>query len=125
DTDEELLLHAGLLMLAGEDEHANKINESRFRMPTKLGLGAQLYKGPELKKQFPQFRSDRAFFDPHGGVLMSSKSLETLASQASAHGARILEEHVTAFRDKSGLEIETTDGETIRAKKLVVTVGTW
>ncbi len=125
ETGQELLVPTGLLMLGGEDEHANKFNESSFKTLTKLGLGAQLYKGPELKKHFPQFRSDRAFFDPHGGVLMASKSLETLASQASAHGVRILEEHVTAFRDKSGLEIETSDGETIRAKKLVVTVGPW
>ena len=65
------------------------------------------------------------FFDPHGGVLLASKSLETFSSQAGARGVRILEKHVTAFRGKSGLEIETSDGETIRAKKLVVTVGPW
>ncbi len=125
ETGQELLVPTGLLMLGGEDEHANKFNESSFKTLTKLGLGAQLYKGPKLKKHFPQFRADRAFFDPHGGVLLASKSLETLASQASARGVRILEKHVTAFRDKSGLEIETSYRETIRARKLVVTVGPW
>ena len=59
ETGQELLVPTGLLMLGGEDEHANKFNESSFRTLTKLGLGAQLYKGPELKKHFPQFRSDR------------------------------------------------------------------
>jgi monomeric sarcosine oxidase len=125
ETGRELLIPAGLLMLEGKDEHANKFNESSFKTLTNLGLGAEVYEGPELKKRFPQFRADRGFFDPHGGALLASKSLETFASQSGARGVRILEKHVTAFRDKSGLEIETSHGETIRARKLVVTVGPW
>ena len=125
ETGQDLLIPTGLLMLEGEDEHANKFNESSFKTLTKLGLGAQLYEGPELKKRFPQFRSERGFFDPHGGAILASKSLETFASQASIRGVKILEKHVIAFRDKSGLEIKTAHGETIRARKLVVTVGPW
>jgi len=125
ETGQQLLIPAGLLMLNGEDEHANKFNESSFKLLSKLGLGAQLYEGSELKKRFPQFRADRGFFDPHGGVLLASKSLETFASQAALRRVRILEKRVARFGDKSGLEIETSDGQTIRAKKLVVTVGPW
>ena len=125
ETGQELLIPAGLLMLEGKDKHANKFNESSFKTLTKLGLGAQVYEGPELKKHFPQFQANMGFFDPHGGVLLASKSLETLASQSGARGAKILEKHVTAFRDKPGLEVETLDGQTIRAKKLVVTAGPW
>jgi N-methyl-L-tryptophan oxidase len=125
ETGQELLIPAGLLMLEGEDEHANKFNESSFKTLTKLGLGARLYEGPELRKHFPQFRAGKAFFDPHGGVLLASKSLETFASLAAAQGVRILEKHVTAIRDESGLELETLDQQTIRAKKLVVTAGPW
>ena len=122
---QELLIPTGLLMLEGEDQHANEFNESSFRTLTGLGLGAKLYEGQELKKRFPQFRARRGFFDPHGGVLLASKSLETMASQARAKGTRILEKQVTAFRDRSGLEIETSEGQTIRAQKLVVAVGPW
>jgi sarcosine oxidase len=125
ETSQELLIPAGLLMLEGEDEHANKFNESSFKTLTKLGLGAEIYEGPELKKHFPQFQANMGFFDPHGGVLLASKSLKTFASQAGAHGVRILEKRVTRIRDKAGVEIETSDGETIRARKLVVTVGPW
>jgi monomeric sarcosine oxidase len=125
ETGQELLASSGLLMLEGEDENANKFNESSFKTLTKLGLGSQIYDGPELKKRFPQFRGDRGFFDPHGGVLLASKSLESFASQARARGVRILEKRVTAVRDKSGLEIETLAGETIRTRKLVVTMGPW
>jgi len=124
-TGQELLIPAGLLMLEGEDEHANKFNESSFKTLTKLGLGAQDYERRDLKRHYSQFQADRGFFDPHGGVLLASKSLKSFASQAAAHGVRILEKHVIGFRDKSRLEIETSDGEIIRAKKLVVTTGPW
>src|SRR5712691_1377637 len=122
ETGQELLIPAGLLMLEGEDEHANKFNESSFKTLTKLWLGAEVYEGPELKKRFPQFQANRGFSDPHGGVLLASKSLKIFASQS---GVSILEKHVTTFRDKSGIEIETSHGERIRARKLVVTVGPW
>jgi len=125
ETSQELLIPAGLLMLEGDDEHANRFNESSFRMLTKLELGAHIYDGPELKKRFPQFQAGRAFFDPHGRVLLAAKSLETFASEAGRRGVKILEKLVTKVRDKSGLEIETAEGQTIRAKKLVVTVGPW
>ncbi len=125
ETGQELLTPAGLLMLEGEDENANKFNESSFETLTKLGLGAKIYEEPELKKRFPQFQADRAFFDPHGGIILASKSLETFASRAGARGVRILEKQVTAVRNKSGLEIETSEGQTIRARKLVVMVGPW
>lgn len=125
ETSEQLLTPAGLLMLNGEDELANKFNESSFKTLNNLGLGAQLYDGPELKKHFPQFQAERAFFDPHGGVLLASKSLETFAFEAGNHGVKILEKHVTKFRDNSGLEIQTAEGKTFRARKLVVTVGPW
>ncbi len=125
ETGQELLIPTGLLMLDGEDEHANKFNEASFKTLTKLGLGAQTYEELELKKQFPQFRAGLGFFDPHGGVLLASKALETFGSQAKARGVRVLERRVTAFRDKTGIEIETSDGQTIRSKKIVLTVGPW
>src|SRR5438552_6448125 len=125
ETSQELLIPAGLLMLEGDDEHANRFNESSFRMLTKLELGAHIYNGPELKKRFPQFQAGRAFFDPHGGVLLAAKSLENFASEAGRRGVKILEKHVTKVQDKSGIEIESAEGQTIRAKKLIVKVGPW
>jgi monomeric sarcosine oxidase len=125
ETGQQLLIPSGLLMLNGEDEHANKFNESSFKTLNKLALDAQFYDGPELEKHFPQFQAGSAFFDPHGGVLLASKSLQTFTSEAGRKGVRILRKRVTKIRDESGLEIETSDGQTIRTKKLVVTVGPW
>ena len=125
ESSRELLIPTGLLMLEGEDRHANRFNESSYTMLSKLGLGAKLYEGPELKRRFPQFRTRRGFFDPHGGVLLASKSVEAIMTQAQAREVRVLEKRVTAFRDRLGPEIETSEGQTIRAQKLVVTVGPW
>jgi monomeric sarcosine oxidase len=125
ETGQHLLIPSGLLMLNGEDEHANKFNETSFKTLNKRGLGAQFYEGPELKKHFPQFQAGSAFFDPHGGVLLASKSLETFTSEAGKKGVKILKKRVIKFRDNSGLEIETSDGQEIRTKKLVITVGPW
>src|SRR5438093_4911093 len=112
ETSQELLIPAGLLMLEGDDEHANRFNESSFRMLTKLELGAHIYDGQELKMHFPQFQAGSAFFDPHGGVLLAAKGLEAFASEAGRRGVKILEKHVTKVRDKSGLEIATAKGQT-------------
>lgn len=125
ETCQQFLIPAGLLMLNGVDEHANKFNESSFKTLNKLGLGAQHYDELELMKRFPQFQAKSALFDPHGGVLLASKSLATLSSEAGKRGVRILKKRVTKFRNKSGLEIETSDGQEIRTKKLVITVGPW
>src|SRR5213594_4796567 len=86
---QELLIPTGLLMLEGEDQHANEFNESSFRTLTGLGLGAKLYEGQGLKKRFPQFRARRGFFDPHGGVLLASKTLSVLSSLLEKHGVKI------------------------------------
>ncbi|OLD14569.1 MAG: hypothetical protein AUI97_01240 [Crenarchaeota archaeon 13_1_40CM_3_52_17] len=125
ETNHELLIPTGLLMLEGDDDRANKFNESSFRTLTKLELGAHMYEGPELKEHFPQFQAENAFFDPHGGVLLASKSLKTFASEARNHGVKILKKKVTKFRDKPSLEIETAEGDRVQAKKMVVTVGPW
>jgi monomeric sarcosine oxidase len=125
ETGQELFIPTGLLMLEGEDNDANKFNESSFKTLTRLGLGAETYEGQALKKRFPQFQANRGILDPHGGVLLASKCLETLSSRSTARGVRMLKRQVTAIRDRSGHEIETANGETFRAKKLVVTVGSW
>jgi glycine/D-amino acid oxidase-like deaminating enzyme len=125
DTRQELLIPTGLLMLEGEDENSNKFEASSYNILNGLGLGAHIYERPELEQKFPQFRAEKGFFDPHGGVLLASKSLETFASEARKRGVKNLSKHVTTINNKSGLEIETSDGDSIRSKKAIVTIGPW
>ena len=125
ETGQKLLVPTGLLMLEGEDHNSNRFCESSYETLRRLGLGASELKGEELRKRFPQFRTDRGFFDPHGAVLLSSKSLDSFSSQARNNGMKTLNEQVVSISNKSKPEIRTKEGETIQAGKTVVTIGPW
>ena len=125
DSRQELLIQTGLLLLQGEDENANGFNEASYTTLLRMGLRAERLDKGELKRRFPQFRAEEAFFDPHGGVLLASEALQTLYSSTTAQGV--------TFREGRALEIVvgnhphiTTDphGE-IEFRKLIVTVGPW
>src|SRR5207247_6538641 len=88
ESGQELLLPTGLLLLQGADENANRFNEASYRTLSHMKLGADRLDKEDLKKRFPQFRSEEAFFDPHGGVLLASKVLLALESLAKAAGVK-------------------------------------
>ena len=125
ETGQKLLVPTGLLMLEGKDQNSNRFGESSHKTLKQLGLGAGELKGEELRKRFPQFRADKGFLDPHGAVLLASKSLEAFASQAKSRGVKTMNKQAVSISNKSRLEILTRDGETIRPEKIVVTIGPW
>src|SRR5207244_9217025 len=88
ESGQELLLPTGLLMLQGEDQDANGFNEASYRTLSRLKLGAEQLEHEELEKRFPQFRAEKGFFDPHGGILLASKALYALSSLTQKHGVR-------------------------------------
>src|SRR5438094_9919230 len=78
ESGQELLLSTGLLLLHGADENANRFNEASYRTLSHMKLGADRIDNEDLKKRFPQVRSEEAFFDPHVGVLLASNNLLAL-----------------------------------------------
>src|SRR5260370_24248265 len=88
----ELLLPTGLLMLQGEDQNANGFNETSYRSLSRMKLGAEQLGAEELEKRFPQFRAEKGFFDPHGGVLLASKALSALGSFTEQQGIKLRKE---------------------------------
>jgi monomeric sarcosine oxidase len=122
---QEVLLPTGLLMLQGEDQNANGFNETSYRTLSRMKLGAEQLDAEELKKRFPQFRAEKGFFDPHGGVLLASKALSVFHSLTEKHGVkvRIGQARRLVFGDHSS--VETNDGDEIRFHKLVITIGPW
>lgn len=125
ETRSKLLVPTGLLMLEGRDRNSNRFGESSYKTLQQLGLGASELMGQELRKRFPQFRAERGFLDPHGAVLLASKSLEAFASQARNSGVKIAHKRVVSIPNKVKPEILTEEGEAIRAKKIILTVGPW
>ncbi len=125
ETGEELLIQSGLLLVQGDDEESNKFNHDSYSTLREMSLGVEELGELDLKKRFPQFNSSQAYLDPHGGVLLASKTLSTLSSNARARGVTILGHHkVTKLSFKDRVEIETSQG-TIRTGQVIVTVGPW
>jgi monomeric sarcosine oxidase len=125
ESGQELLIPTGLLMLQGEDENANGFNETSYRTLSQMKLGAEQLDAEELKKRFPQFKAEKACFDPHGGVLLASKALSVFRSLTEKHGVKVRKVQARRLMLGSHSSVETTDGENIRFRKLVVTIGPW
>lgn len=125
ESEQKILLPTGLLMLQGEDPSANGFNESSYRTLSRMKLGAEQLEAEELKKRFPQFRAKRGFFDPHGGVLLASKALSVLSSLIEKDGVKVRKGAARKLIFGNQPSIETTDGESVRFRKLVVTIGPW
>jgi monomeric sarcosine oxidase len=121
----ELLITTGLLLLQGEDKNANGFNEASYKILSQMKLGAERFEESELKKRFPQFRSEQAFFDPHGGVLLASKALFAFQSLAERHGVKIRQGHAREINLEDTPHVTLETGEKIEFRRLVVTIGAW
>ncbi len=125
ESGEKLLTLCGLLLLQTDDEESNQFNQDTYKTLIELGLGAEEFDQQELERRYPQFHASHAYLDPHGGVLLASKTLTTLASLAKRQGVTILENHkATRISHDSQVQIET-NRETIKCRKAVVTTGPW
>jgi sarcosine oxidase len=125
ESEKQLLIRTGLLMLMGEDKGANGFNESSYATLSRMGLGAERLDHEGIRRRFPRFNAKGALFDPHGGVILASEAIATLSSLADRRGVRFRKDQATRIRVDDRPRIETASGETIRFQKLIVTVGPW
>jgi len=125
ESGQELLLPTGLLMLQGEDQSANDFNEASYRTLSSMKLGAEQLEADELRKRFPQFRAEKGLFDPHGGVLLASKTLSVLSSLTEKHGVKILKGQARRLLFGDHPTVETAEGQNVQFHKLVMTIGPW
>lgn len=125
DSRQKLLIQTGLLLLQGEDENANGFNEASHTTLLRMGLGAERLDKEELKRRFSQFRAEEAFFDPHGGVLLASKALQTLYSSTSGQGVIFREGKARKIVIGNHPHITMDSHAEIEFRKLIVTVGPW
>ena len=125
ETGQKLIVPTGLLMLEGQDQNSNRFCEASYKTLRQLKLGADQFDGNEMRERFPQFRTRRGFLDPHGAVILASRSLEALISQAKSRGARIVNGEAVSISKDSTPEILTREGETIKADRTVITIGPW
>jgi len=125
ESGQELLLPTGLLMLQGEDESANGFNEASYRTLSSMKLGAEQLGAEEIRMRFPQFRAEKGFFDPHGGVLLASKTLSVFSSLTEKHGVNIRKGQARKLTFGDYPSVQTADGRNVRFHKLIITIGAW
>ena len=125
ESGQKLIIPTGLLLLCGRDENSNKFSEASYRTLTQANLGAERLDNVELTRRYPQFKAEKAVFDPHGGVLLASKALQTLQTSAQSEGVRIVQRQVSKIQGGEHPILTTTDNEQISSRKIVLTAGQW
>ena len=121
----KLLAETGLLLLKGDDKNANAFNEASYNTLARMHLGAERISHEQLGKRFPQFRAEDAFLDPHGGVLLASKTLQTLRNLNAAKGVKLKNVQAQKIVLGQNPHIVTSEGGTLEFRKLVMTIGPW
>ena len=125
ESGQRLLIPTGLLLLQGQNKSSNKFSETSYRTLTQANLGAERLDNTELTARYPQFKAEKAIFDPHGGVLLASKAIQTLQSLAKSHGVRIVQRQASKIHTGEHLLLTTTDNEQIDSQKIIFTMGLW
>lgn len=125
ESKQEFLIATGLLLLQGESEESNGFNEASYKTLSRLKLGVEELDGAGLKRRFPQFRSERGILDLQGGVLLASKLLSAMTGLVRSKGVRFLKDEARIIHSSEDMQVETTTGQRVRCRKVVVTIGPW
>lgn len=122
-----LFHRTGLLILAPPGGGASLIGVRRSA--EQHGIAIQLVDESALGREFPQFRpgpGTTGIFEPGAGYLEVESCVIAMAQQAEAAGAELHFGETVAQWHADGTDVTvTTDRETYRAKRLVVTAGAW
>jgi len=96
---------------------------------TAAGIAAEFLQTGEAHRRWPGIRFDsRVLFTPAAGRLHADRAVAALQSSAAAHGARVRHRTRVLRLDVRGddlVELALHDGSTLRARRVVVTVGAW
>ena len=125
ESGQQLLTPTGLLLLEGSDENSNKFSEASYKTLTQAHLGAERLESREIRSRYPQFKAEKAILDPHGGVLLASKALQTLQELAQLRGVRVIQRQVAKIVGGENPHLLTMDNEQIDFRKIVVATGQW
>jgi len=95
----------------------------------KHGLAHRELTRADLAREFPQFRvrdDHVGFFESRAGFVLPELTVETMARQAAAGGATILEsQKVLGWSAEDGRVTVRTETHVHEAKRLIVTAGAW
>ncbi len=103
--------------------------EASARVARRHGIPHEIIKAEEIKRRHPLLKprpSDRAYFEPGAGLLRPERCISTQLDLASQAGAGIrCGEQVTGYQaDAAGVTV-TSERDTYRTDKLILSAGAW
>ncbi|MCW2921037.1 MAG: Sarcosine oxidase [Thermoleophilia bacterium] len=96
----------------------------------RFGIEHEVLDGAAARARYPMFAFDdaaHAYFEPGGGFVRPEAAVAAQLMLAERHGARLhLDTEVTALRSTdAGVEIDTADGTSFAAERVVLSAGAW
>ncbi|MGJ8527182.1 N-methyl-L-tryptophan oxidase [Maritalea sp.] len=134
ETGEQLLFEVGGLMISTGNSHGSVHGSANFLDTTiaaakKFNIEHELLTGQQIRTRFPGFDAgadDQAYFEPGAGYLKVEECVQAQLDRAIELGAKTVFDTKVLNINSDGDQFEIeTDGETISAKKLVVSAGPW
>ena len=121
---------ADLLDQVGIVNHgANPAFDDVHAALTAVGIAAEFLPVGQADRRWPGIRFDsRVLFTPEAGRLHADNSVAALQASAAAHGAEVRHHARVSRLDVRGddlVELVLESGRTLRARRVVVTVGAW
>lgn len=135
ETGKKLFEACGALVIApgsGESSHHGKPDfvARSTEVAEAYGIPHERLTGAEVASRFPQFTGlagdEKAYFEPGGGYVFPEACIEAQLARASALGAEIRTgaEVLSIAQDGERVVVETA-GETVTAKRAIVSAGGW
>ncbi|MDD2002069.1 N-methyl-L-tryptophan oxidase [Pseudomonas putida] len=137
ETGEPLLIKSGTLivgspMLGATPLHgAQDFLESSIKMAEQFNIPHEILDAATLRQRYPEFKAfrdtDRGYLEPNSGYMRPEALIKTQLDLAAELGAHIRTNTiVTALEHRDGIvHVSTSDGSTIRARKVVACAGAW
>lgn len=130
ETGRELLYLNGGMDIAADADSRSSIKEVASKLHSRR-CPFEMFDGAALRRRYPQWRCGlnvRAIYSPNEGILRSDYCMDATLIAAKGHGAFVRDRsRVTDIQPgRSGtVLIKISSGETLRARKLIITAGPW
>jgi sarcosine oxidase len=117
---------SGLGSMHGTDDWVG----ATIELATRFGVDHEVLDGAAARERYPMFAFEdaaRAYLEPGGGFVRPEAAVAAQLELAARHGARLrVATEVTAIRAAaSGVEVDTADGRSFGAERVVLGAGAW
>jgi sarcosine oxidase len=133
-TGRSLMTQNGGLILATPGVRGSHHGSSSFLQDTidaavAFGISHEVLPADEIHRRFPQFRltaDEQGYFEPGAGFLRPELCVQTQLEQAAAYGGVVRNSEVVLKVEPTNCDVTvTTDKNTYRAAKAILTAGPW